>query len=96
MDVVWTQNEHVNIKKDVDRQYDYNKTIAKMAGVSHTTVSCLNGDPAVKMILKKIQKIALEVGIPNLRAKGLVTNKLVLGLFFFKHRLVLHIHFLQR
>lgn len=62
------------------------KTIAKMAGVSHTTVSrALNGDPAVKNdTKKKIQKIALEVGYsPNLRAKGLVTNKnYTIGLFF--------------
>lgn len=62
------------------------KTIAKMAGVSHTTVSrALNEDPAVKEdTKKKIQKIATDLGYsPNLRAKGLVTNKnYTIGLFF--------------
>lgn len=57
-----------------------------MAGVSHTTVSrALNDDPAVKNeTKKKIQEIASDVGYsPNLRARGLVTNKnYTIGLFF--------------
>lgn len=62
------------------------KTIAKMAGVSHTTVSrALNGNPAVKeKTRKKIQQIATELGYsPNLSARGLVNNKTyTIGLFF--------------
>ncbi|MFC6169599.1 LacI family DNA-binding transcriptional regulator [Loigolactobacillus jiayinensis] len=62
------------------------KTIAKIAGVSHTTVSrALNGNPAVKeKTRQKIQKIATELGYsPNLSARGLVNNKTyTIGLFF--------------
>lgn len=62
------------------------KTIAKIAGVSHTTVSrALNNNPAVKEETRqKIQKIATELGYsPNLGARGLVTNQTyTIGLFF--------------
>lgn len=62
------------------------KTIAKIAGVSHTTVSrALNDNPAVKeKTRKKIKKIALDLGyVPNLSARGLVNNRTyTIGLFF--------------
>lgn len=62
------------------------KTIARMAGVSHTTVSrALNGNPAVKEKTRQtIKKIATELGYsPNLSARGLVNNKTyTIGLFF--------------
>lgn len=62
------------------------KTIAKIAGVSHTTVSrALNDNPAVKeKTRKKIKKIALDLGyVPNLSARGLVNNQTyTIGLFF--------------
>lgn len=62
------------------------KTIAKIAGVSHTTVSrALNDNPAVKeKTRKKIKKIALDLGyVPNISARGLVNNRTyTIGLFF--------------
>ncbi len=62
------------------------KTIARIAGVSHTTVSrALNDNPAVKeKTRKKIKKIALDLGyVPNLSARGLVNNRTyTIGVFF--------------
>ncbi|GAF40750.1 transcriptional regulator, LacI family [Agrilactobacillus composti DSM 18527 = JCM 14202] len=62
------------------------KTIAKMAQVSHTTVSrALNDSPAVRPETKaKIRAIAKQVGyVPNLTAKGLVTKRsYMIGIFF--------------
>lgn len=62
------------------------KTIARIAGVSHTTVSrALNDNPAVKeKTRKKIKKIALDLGyVPNLSARGLVNNRTyTIGIFF--------------
>lgn len=61
-------------------------TIAKMANVSHTTVSrALNGSSLVKPATRdKITKIAKQVGyVPNLSAKRLVTNRsYMIGIFF--------------
>ncbi|NLR17379.1 LacI family transcriptional regulator [Lactobacillus sp. LC28-10] len=61
-------------------------TIAKMAGVSHTTVSrALNDSPLVKEKTKqKIRQIANDLGyVPNLNAKGLVKNQsFLIGIFF--------------
>ncbi|MEE8825121.1 putative HTH-type transcriptional repressor ExuR [Lentilactobacillus sunkii] len=61
-------------------------TIAKMANVSHTTVSrALNGSALVKPATRdKITKIAQQVGyVPNLSAKRLVTNRsYMIGIFF--------------
>ena len=62
------------------------KTIAKMANVSHTTVSrALNGSNLVKPDTKKrITEIAERLGyVPNLNAKGLVTRRsFLVGIFF--------------
>lgn len=61
-------------------------TIAKMANVSHTTVSrALNDSPLVKEKTKqKIRQIADDLGyVPNLNAKGLVKNQsFLIGIFF--------------
>ncbi|MDR3191231.1 MAG: LacI family transcriptional regulator [Lactobacillaceae bacterium] len=61
-------------------------TIAKIANVSHTTVSrALNGSELVKPeTRKKIIDIAHELGyVPNLNAKSLVTNRsYMIGVFF--------------
>lgn len=65
-------------------------TIAKMAKVSHTTVSrALNDSPLVKEETKKqIRQIAKDLGyVPNLNAKGLVKNQsFLIGLFFSEMR----------
>lgn len=62
------------------------KDIAKIAGVSHTTVSrALNDNPLInKDTRKKIKQIALELNyVPNPSARSLVTKKsYVIGLFF--------------
>lgn len=54
------------------------KDIAKLAGVSHTTVSrALNDSPLIKPATKdKIKKIAAELHyVPNFNAKSLVNQK---------------------
>lgn len=62
------------------------RTIAKLADVSHTTVSrALNDSPLVKEATKKkIQQIARELSyVPNVNAKGLVGDKtFLIGVFF--------------
>jgi LacI family transcriptional regulator len=62
------------------------KDIAKMAGVSHTTVSrALNNSPLINPETRdKIQTIAKQFGYtPNLSARSLVTHKSYnIGLFF--------------
>lgn len=62
------------------------RTIAKMANVSHTTVSrALNGSSLVKPATRdKIADIARQIGyVPNLNAKSLVTNRsYMIGIFF--------------
>lgn len=71
----------INPKQDITL-----KTIAKMANVSHTTVSrALNGSALVKPETKqKITEIAQKMGyVPNLNAKGLVTRRsFLVGVFF--------------
>lgn len=62
------------------------KDIAKIVGVSHTTVSrALNNSPLIHPETKeKIRKIAEELNyVPNVNAKSLVTQKsFMIGLFF--------------
>lgn len=61
-------------------------TLAKMANVSHTTISrALNDSPLVKKETKaKIQALAAELGYtPNINAKGLVEKQsFLIGVFF--------------
>jgi len=55
------------------------KTLAKIAGVSHSTVSraLLNDSRITKATTEKIQKIAAEVGyVPNTYARALVTKSI--------------------
>lgn len=62
------------------------KDIAKLANVSHTTVSrALNNSPLIKEVTrKKIAEIAAQVGyVPNYNAKSLVMQRsYTIGLFF--------------
>lgn len=62
------------------------KDIARLAGVSHTTVSrALNDSPLIKPATKdKIKKIAAELHyVPNFNAKSLVNQKsYTIGVFF--------------
>ncbi|SKA76471.1 transcriptional regulator, LacI family [Caloramator quimbayensis] len=62
------------------------KDIARLAGVSHTTVSrALNNSPLIKDETKnKIKEIAQQLNyVPNLNAKNLVTDRTFnIGLFF--------------
>lgn len=62
------------------------KDIAKLAGVSHTTVSrALNNSPLIKDETKnKIKEIAKQLNyVPDISAKNLVTNRTFnIGLFF--------------
>ena len=54
------------------------KDIAKVAGVSHTTVSrALSGNPAIsKETVSRVQQIASELGyVPNKAARGLKTKR---------------------
>ena len=62
------------------------QTIAKLANVSHTTVSrALNGSSSVKPeTRRKIERIAKEAGyVPNFNARRLVTHRSYnIGVFF--------------
>lgn len=62
------------------------RTIAKIANVSHTTVSrALNGSQLVKPATReKISEIAQQIGyVPNINAKSLVTKRsFMIGIFF--------------
>lgn len=73
--------------EEIDRNQSVTiKDLARVAGVSHTTVSrALNGSELVKeSTRKKIAKLAKELGYtPNINARSLVTNRsYVLGIFF--------------
>ncbi len=72
------------------------KDIAKVAGVSHTTVSrALNDSPLIKPETKKIAAIAESLHyVPNVNAKSLVNQKsYIIGLYFLIYPLVLPIAF---
>lgn len=73
------------------------KDIAKVAGVSHTTVSrALNDSPLIKPeTKKKIAAIAESLHyVPNVNAKSLVNQKsYIIGFIFLIYPLVLPIAF---
>ncbi len=72
--------------KNIDKSAVTIRTIAKIANVSHTTVSrALNGSKLVKPETRaKISEIAKKIGyVPNINAKSLVTNRsYMIGIFF--------------
>ena len=73
-------------KVEIDSMAPTIKDIAKLANVSHTTVSrALNNSPLIKEVTrKKIAEIASQVGyVPNYNAKSLVLQRShTIGLFF--------------
>jgi DNA-binding LacI/PurR family transcriptional regulator len=81
--VIFSDIIKLNMKRVVPMDKNDNrkptiKTIAKIAGVAHSSVSrAINDDPTVsKVTAKKIKKIAKEIGyVPNAFARALVTKK---------------------